>query len=86
MSDHEDETINEENAPPKVVPQIITVTNISTKFLYLKKGRDNSLRLEKAKDRGIVDSGCSRSMSGNKDKLEYFEHFHGGEVTFGGST
>nr|GEW64854.1 peroxidase 20 [Tanacetum cinerariifolium] len=38
MSDHEDETINEENAPPKVVPQITTVTNISTKFHYLKKG------------------------------------------------
>nr|GEU98368.1 ribonuclease H-like domain-containing protein [Tanacetum cinerariifolium] len=33
-----DEIINEENAPPKVVPQITTVTNISTKFLYLKKG------------------------------------------------
>nr|GEU67199.1 hypothetical protein [Tanacetum cinerariifolium] len=38
MSDHEDETINEENALPKVVPQITTVTNISTKFPYLKKG------------------------------------------------
>nr|GEV43876.1 hypothetical protein [Tanacetum cinerariifolium] len=37
MSDHEDETINKENAPPKVVPQIITVTNISAKFPYLKK-------------------------------------------------
>nr|GFB52636.1 ribonuclease H-like domain, reverse transcriptase, RNA-dependent DNA polymerase [Tanacetum cinerariifolium] len=43
---------------------------------------DNSLRLEKAKDRGIIDSGCSRSMSGNKDKLEDFEDFDGGEVTF----
>nr|GEZ73096.1 ribonuclease H-like domain-containing protein [Tanacetum cinerariifolium] len=42
--------------------------------------------MEKAKDRGIVDSGCSRSMSGNKDKLEDFEDFDGGEVTFGGST
>nr|GEZ47304.1 hypothetical protein [Tanacetum cinerariifolium] len=42
--------------------------------------------LEKAKDRGIVDSGCSRSMSGNKDKLEAFEDFDGREVTFGGST
>nr|GFA50296.1 phosphoenolpyruvate carboxylase [Tanacetum cinerariifolium] len=37
MFDHEDETINKENAPPKVVPQITTVTNISTKFPYLKK-------------------------------------------------
>nr|GFB04171.1 ribonuclease H-like domain-containing protein [Tanacetum cinerariifolium] len=41
---------------------------------------------EKAKDKGIVDSGCSRSMSRNKDKMEDFEDFHGGEVTFGGST
>nr|GEY21042.1 hypothetical protein [Tanacetum cinerariifolium] len=46
---------------------------------------DNSLLLEKAKDKGIVDSGCSQSMSGNKDKLEDFEDFDGGEVTFGGS-
>nr|GEY55428.1 hypothetical protein [Tanacetum cinerariifolium] len=38
MPDHEDETITEENAPPKVVPQITTVTNISAKFPYLKKG------------------------------------------------
>nr|GFA56088.1 xylulose kinase-1 [Tanacetum cinerariifolium] len=38
MSDHEEETINEENAHPKVVPQITTVTNIFTKFSYLKKG------------------------------------------------
>nr|GEW33542.1 ribonuclease H-like domain-containing protein [Tanacetum cinerariifolium] len=38
MSDHEDETIPKENAHPKVVPQIITVTNIFAKFLYLKKG------------------------------------------------
>nr|GFB28567.1 ribonuclease H-like domain-containing protein [Tanacetum cinerariifolium] len=47
---------------------------------------DNSLRLDKAKDRGIVDSGCSQSMSGNKDNLEDFEDFDGGEVVFGGST
>nr|GEV67218.1 putative ribonuclease H-like domain-containing protein [Tanacetum cinerariifolium] len=51
-----------------------------------QQNTDNSLRMEKAKDRGIVDSGCSRSMSGNKDKLEDFEDFDDGEVTFGGST
>nr|GFA83550.1 ribonuclease H-like domain-containing protein [Tanacetum cinerariifolium] len=38
MSDHEDETITQENAHPKVVPQITTITNISAKFPYLKKG------------------------------------------------
>nr|GEZ99464.1 xylulose kinase-1 [Tanacetum cinerariifolium] len=38
MSDHEDETITAENAPPKNIPQITIVTNISAKFPYLKKG------------------------------------------------
>nr|GFC19595.1 hypothetical protein [Tanacetum cinerariifolium] len=38
MSDHEVETITEEIAPPKVVPQITTVTKISAKFHYLKNG------------------------------------------------
>nr|GEX92555.1 ribonuclease H-like domain-containing protein [Tanacetum cinerariifolium] len=50
------------------------------------KSKSWSYTKEKAKDRGIVDSGCSRSMLGNKDKLEDFEDFDGGEVTFGGST
>nr|GEV12121.1 putative ribonuclease H-like domain-containing protein [Tanacetum cinerariifolium] len=43
------------------------------------KGPLGRPKLEKAKDRGIVDSGCSQSMSGNKDKLEDFEDFDGGE-------
>nr|GEZ36462.1 integrase, catalytic region, zinc finger, CCHC-type, peptidase aspartic, catalytic [Tanacetum cinerariifolium] len=36
------------------------------------------------KDIGIVDSGCSRSMTGNKDKLDDFVYVKGGTVTFGG--
>ncbi|GJR70509.1 putative ribonuclease H-like domain-containing protein [Tanacetum coccineum] len=36
-------------------------------------------------DRGILDSGCSGHMTGNKDQLEDFEEFNGGTVTFGGS-
>nr|GEZ13739.1 ribonuclease H-like domain-containing protein [Tanacetum cinerariifolium] len=39
------------------------------------KSKSWSYAKEKAKDRGIVDSGCSRSRSGNKDKLEDFEDF-----------
>nr|GEZ95489.1 ribonuclease H-like domain-containing protein [Tanacetum cinerariifolium] len=33
---------------------------------------------------GIVDSGCSRSMTGNKEKLDDFVQVKGGTVTFGG--
>nr|GFA62841.1 ribonuclease H-like domain-containing protein [Tanacetum cinerariifolium] len=36
------------------------------------------------KDIGIVNSGCSRSMTGNKDKLDDFVQVKGGTVTFGG--
>ncbi|GJS85944.1 putative ribonuclease H-like domain-containing protein [Tanacetum coccineum] len=36
------------------------------------------------KDLGIVDSGCSRSMTGNKEKLADFVKIKGGTITFGG--
>ncbi|GKD96562.1 putative ribonuclease H-like domain-containing protein, partial [Tanacetum coccineum] len=36
------------------------------------------------RDLGIVDSGCSRSMTGNKEKLDDFVKIVGGTVTFGG--
>nr|GEU85139.1 ribonuclease H-like domain-containing protein [Tanacetum cinerariifolium] len=35
-------------------------------------------------DDGIFNSGCSRSMTGNKERLDDFHAFHGGKVTFGG--
>nr|GFD31205.1 ribonuclease H-like domain-containing protein [Tanacetum cinerariifolium] len=36
------------------------------------------------KDIGIVDSGYSRSMTGNKEKLDNFMQVKGGNVIFGG--
>ncbi|GJX83080.1 hypothetical protein Tco_0332561, partial [Tanacetum coccineum] len=38
----------------------------------------------KNRDLGIVDSGCSKSMTGNKEKLDDFVKIVGGTVTFGG--
>nr|GFB18524.1 putative ribonuclease H-like domain-containing protein [Tanacetum cinerariifolium] len=35
-------------------------------------------------DEGIFDSVCSRSMTGNKERLDDFQEFQGGKVTFGG--
>ncbi|GJY84757.1 ribonuclease H-like domain-containing protein [Tanacetum coccineum] len=37
------------------------------------------------KNKGIVDSGCSRHMTGNKAYLAEFQDFNGGHVAFGGS-
>ncbi|GJR75813.1 hypothetical protein Tco_0088178 [Tanacetum coccineum] len=35
-------------------------------------------------DKGFVNSGCSRHMTGNITHLSYFKDFDGGYVTFGG--
>ncbi|GJR46936.1 hypothetical protein Tco_1315039 [Tanacetum coccineum] len=37
------------------------------------------------KNKGIVDSGCSRHMTGNKAYLAEFQDFNGGPIAFGGS-
>ncbi|GJY01314.1 putative ribonuclease H-like domain-containing protein [Tanacetum coccineum] len=37
-----------------------------------------------AKDEGIFDSGHSRSMTGNMERLDNFQEFQRGKVTFGG--
>nr|GEV12009.1 putative ribonuclease H-like domain-containing protein [Tanacetum cinerariifolium] len=37
------------------------------------------------KDKGIIDSGCSRHMTGNKAHLTDYQDFKGGSVAFGGS-
>ncbi|GJX64484.1 putative ribonuclease H-like domain-containing protein [Tanacetum coccineum] len=37
------------------------------------------------KNKGIVDSGCSRHMTGNKAHLAEYQDYNGGPVAFGGS-
>ncbi|GKG41059.1 hypothetical protein Tco_0470271, partial [Tanacetum coccineum] len=37
------------------------------------------------KNKGIVDSGCSLHMTGNKGYLVDYQDFNGGPVGFGGS-
>nr|GEZ22406.1 hypothetical protein [Tanacetum cinerariifolium] len=44
----------------------------------------DNVHLHMHKDIGIVDSGCSRSMIGNKEKLVDFVQVKGCTVTFGG--
>nr|GFC77773.1 ribonuclease H-like domain-containing protein [Tanacetum cinerariifolium] len=36
------------------------------------------------KDKGVIDSGCSRHMTGNMSYLSDFEKLNGGFVAFGG--
>ncbi|GKE92753.1 ribonuclease H-like domain-containing protein, partial [Tanacetum coccineum] len=36
-------------------------------------------------DQGVIDSGCSRHMTGNMSYLTYYEEIDGGYVTFVGN-
>ncbi|GJV12575.1 enolase [Tanacetum coccineum] len=49
----------------------------------LRVWKDNLHRT--LKNKGIIDSGCSRHMTGNKAYLADFQDFNGGPVAFGGS-
>nr|GEY43770.1 putative ribonuclease H-like domain-containing protein [Tanacetum cinerariifolium] len=51
-------------------------------YTYGPQGRS---KLFMAWDTGIADSGCSRSMSGNRDTLDDFVDFNSSPVRFGGS-
>nr|GEW57280.1 putative ribonuclease H-like domain-containing protein [Tanacetum cinerariifolium] len=55
-------------------PQQVVLRN------YIKKENPFSA----VEDEGIFDSGCSRSMTGNKERLDDFQAFQGGKVTFEG--
>ncbi|GJX71612.1 putative ribonuclease H-like domain-containing protein [Tanacetum coccineum] len=53
--------------------------------MYMDEGRwGTAENPHKNRDLGIVDSGYSRSMIGNKEKLDDFVKIVGGTVTFGG--
>ncbi|GJW80722.1 putative ribonuclease H-like domain-containing protein [Tanacetum coccineum] len=70
-------------------------TNLSNQKVYTVKVKEVSTVGEKwdtadnphrnLQNKGIIDSGCSRHMTGNKAYLADFQDFNGGPVAFGGS-
>nr|GFB54847.1 ribonuclease H-like domain-containing protein [Tanacetum cinerariifolium] len=48
---------------------------------HTKKGNPQ----QALKDNGVIDSGCSRHMTGNMSYLSDFEELNGGYVAFGGN-
>ncbi|GJW16135.1 ribonuclease H-like domain-containing protein [Tanacetum coccineum] len=45
----------------------------------------NTARASTLENKGIVDSGCSRHLTGNKAYLAEYQDYNGGPVAFGGS-
>nr|GEX51904.1 putative ribonuclease H-like domain-containing protein [Tanacetum cinerariifolium] len=63
----------------KPVP-ITAVRPVSTVVPKIKGNPQHAL-----KDKGVIDSGCSRHMTGNTPYISDFEELNGGYVAFGGN-
>nr|GFD13737.1 zinc finger, CCHC-type [Tanacetum cinerariifolium] len=78
------------NFPPTVtavkVPHEIQVSNgLGPKekltIIFLVQGNPQHA----LKDKGVINSGCSRHMTGNMSYMSDFEELNGGYVAFGGN-
>ncbi|GKF30384.1 hypothetical protein Tco_0100182 [Tanacetum coccineum] len=58
---------------------------LRTKFSKQKVNTVEDYPHRTLQNKGIVDSGCSRHMTGNKAYLAEYQDFNGGPVAFGGS-
>nr|GFA08585.1 putative ribonuclease H-like domain-containing protein [Tanacetum cinerariifolium] len=67
-------------SPPRVNAGKLSVVS-TAQHTYGKKGNPQ----QALKDKGFIDSGCSRHMTGNMSYLSNFEELNRGYVAFGGN-
>nr|GEW34200.1 putative ribonuclease H-like domain-containing protein [Tanacetum cinerariifolium] len=71
-------TINRRPSPP--------ASNFPPKRTTAKAPKVNAIKgVQGNWDKGVIDSGCSRHMTGNMSYLSDFEEINGGYVAFGGN-
>ncbi|GKB23600.1 putative ribonuclease H-like domain-containing protein [Tanacetum coccineum] len=63
----------------------INTTTLRTNLSYQKVNTAEDYPHRALKHKGIIDSGCSRHMTGNKAYLAVYQDFNGGPVAFEGS-
>ncbi|GJV97691.1 ribonuclease H-like domain-containing protein [Tanacetum coccineum] len=63
--------------------QVVNGANLDTTIVSSPNTMENPHRT--LKNKGIIDSGCSRHMTGNKTYLADYQDINGGPVAFGGS-
>nr|GEW79558.1 hypothetical protein [Tanacetum cinerariifolium] len=68
------------NSPPRVTAVQAPMVSVA----QVKQGTWGNPQ-QALKDKGVIDSGCSRYMTGNMYYLSDFEELNGGYVAFGGT-
>nr|GEW12756.1 hypothetical protein [Tanacetum cinerariifolium] len=80
-SDSKDESEPESVSNKKEPSFVQTSEHVKTPRASVKTGNPH----QALKDKGVIDSGCSRHMTGNISYLLDFEEINGGYVAFGGN-
>nr|GFA73919.1 retrovirus-related Pol polyprotein from transposon TNT 1-94 [Tanacetum cinerariifolium] len=70
--------------PSNSSPRVTAAKASAVSAAQDKKGIWGNLQ-QALRDKGVIDSGCSRHMTGNMSYLSEFEELNGGYVAFGGN-
>ncbi|GJU98945.1 retrovirus-related pol polyprotein from transposon TNT 1-94 [Tanacetum coccineum] len=85
VSDSEEENVSQTKTEKKIVkPSIAKIEFVKPKQQE-KTARKTSNPQMDLQDKGVIDSGCSRHMTGNMSYLTDYEEIDGGYVTFRGN-
>ncbi|GJT27742.1 hypothetical protein Tco_0908017 [Tanacetum coccineum] len=87
VSDDEEEDVSQ----PKIEKKTVRPSIVKKEFIKSKQQQKTARKTVKQgnpqmdlKDKGVIDSGCSRHMTGNMSYLTNYEEIDGGYVAFGG--
>ncbi|GJT47542.1 putative ribonuclease H-like domain-containing protein [Tanacetum coccineum] len=75
---------SEEEDVPQAKKEKKTVKSRFAKIEFVKSKEQGNPQID-LQDQGVIDSGCSRHMTGNMSYLTDFEEIDGGYVAFGGN-
>ncbi|GJZ70105.1 putative ribonuclease H-like domain-containing protein [Tanacetum coccineum] len=71
----------------EIIPKDKTVSSSTEKIKFVKSSKETvekgNPQQKEYKEKGVIDSGCSRHMIGNKCYLTEYEVYDGGFVSFG---
>ncbi|GJX10768.1 hypothetical protein Tco_0200627 [Tanacetum coccineum] len=78
---------SDDESEVEIIPKVKTVSPSIEKIKFLKSTREtvkkDNPQQKEYKEKGDIDSGCSRHMTGNKCYLTEYKDYDGGFISFG---
>ncbi|GJS44749.1 putative ribonuclease H-like domain-containing protein [Tanacetum coccineum] len=80
-------TVNDKNINATRPNAVVNTTRPKAVFSAVKRNKGNAGNPQQdLKDKGVIDSGCSRHITGNRSYLTDYEEINRGFVAFGGNS